>query len=68
MKWTMENITRKYWLDHLIHQPFKAGLFSNVFSGMLSSFVLKKPIKKFKLNIVLQLGVNICCMICDTAA
>lgn len=53
MKWIVENTTGKYWLDHLIYQPFKAGLFSNVFSGALSSFILKKPIKMFKLNIVL---------------
>jgi len=66
MKWIMENITGKCWLDHLIHQPFKAGFFSNVFSGALSSFILKKPIKMFKLNIVLSFGVNVCCMISVT--
>lgn len=60
----MENITGKCWLDHLIRQLFKAGLFSNVFSGVLSSFILKKSIKLFKLlNILLQFGVNVSCMI-----
>lgn len=67
MKWIVENITGKYWLDHLIHQPFKEGMFSNVFSGVLSSSILKKPIKMFKLlNIVLHYGVNVCCMISVT--
>ena len=66
MKWFGENITGKCWLDHLIYQPFKAGLFSNVFSGVLSSLILKS-IKMFKLlNTVLEFGVNISCMILVT--